>query len=55
MRKNVIIFAADMSSSVHFDNNRKDILNAISRNSLLEAGTKSEGEVTATGFEPTTT
>ena len=27
----------------------------MSRNSLLEAGAKSEGEVTATGFEPTTT
>ena len=26
----------------------------MSRNSLLEAGAKSEGEVTATGFEPTT-
>ena len=25
----------------------------MSRNSLLEAGAKSEGEVTATGFEPT--
>ena len=27
----------------------------MSRNSLLEAGAKSEGEVTATGFEPTVT
>ena len=27
----------------------------MSRNSLLEAGAKSEGEVTATGLEPRTT
>ena len=31
------------------------IVARMSRNSLLEAGAKSEGEVTATGLEPTTT
>ena len=35
--------------------NPRSIVAWMSRNSLLEAGAKSEGEVTATGFEPRTT
>ena len=31
MGKNVIIFGADMSSSVHIDNKNKDILNIVER------------------------
>ena len=35
--------------------NPHSIVAWMSRNSLLEAGAKSEGEVTATGLEPRTT
>ena len=35
--------------------NPHSIVASMSRNSLLEAGAKSEGEVTATGLEPKTT
>ena len=35
--------------------NPHSLVASMSRNSLLEAGTKSEGEVTATGLESRTT
>ena len=42
-------------SRTRFRVNPHSIVARMSRNSLLEAGGKSEGEVTATGFEPATT
>ena len=42
-------------SRTRFRVNPHSIVAWMSRNSLLEAGVKSEGEVTATGLEPRTT
>ena len=42
-------------SHTRFRVNQHSMFAWMSRNSLLEAGTKSEVKVTATGIEPTTT
>ena len=42
-------------SRTRFRVNPHSIVASMSRNSLLEAGAKSEGEVTVTGLEPRTT
>ena len=54
LNRNITLYVLVMSRT-RFRVNPHSIVAWISRNSLLEAGAKSEGEVTGTGLEPRTT